>query len=178
MAKKSKVDLSAYKKDDTMILSARCAHFLDWCARNQPGLCIAPNIMCKHIMGYKEHTPMLKSKEVVSLRGKYSTIRKILRVKYERALIVETSAGVRASIDSEDILINDAPKKIAKVASAKHALVLMDSLIDIKTVPHTAENAPYRKMYSQQVVPLLDTMMTDEFKAMLELPAVNKIVVP
>ena len=166
------VDLSTYVKDDAAPLSTRCADFLNWLCQKRPEIFVAPNIAVKAIMGYG-HTPRLKSDEVDKLRTKYGTIRKILRAKYNRDLIVEAGAGIRASVDDADVLVSSLPKFVKKLDSARSAVVQVDNLIDMKKVPNTPELAAHRAMHEKQVKPLVKLLISPAFEAMLQLPAGN-----
>lgn len=168
--KKNEVDLSTYVKDDALPLSHRCADFLNWLCLKRPGVFAAPNIAVKAIMGYG-HTPRLKSDEVDKLRTKYGTIRKVLRAKYNRDLIVESGVGIRASVDSADILVVNIPKAVTRLTSARNAVITTDSLIDMKTVPQTPALQPYRDMHNRQIKPLVKTLLSPAFEAQLALPA-------
>lgn len=171
-AKTGVVDLSTYVIQKEAPLSARCADFLDWLCQKRPEIFVAPNVAVKAIMGYR-HMPRLKSDEVDKLRAHYGQIRKILRAKYNRDLIVEAGAGIRASVDSADVLVSSLPKFVKKLDSARSAVVQVDGLIDMKQVPNTPALAAHRAMHTQQVKPLIKLLISPSFEAMLQLPAGN-----
>lgn len=171
MPRNSKVvDLSTFVKDDAAPLSTRCADFLHWLCQKRPEVFVAPNIAVKAIMGYG-HTPRLKSDEVDKLRSKYGTIRKVLRAKYNRDLIVEAGAGIRASVDDADVLVSSLPKFVKKLDSARSAVIQADNLIDMKKVPNTPELAAHRAWHDKQVKPLNKLLISPAFEAMLMLPS-------
>jgi len=169
---KDTVDLSTYKVNMADNLTVRLATFLVWLCGKKPHIFIAPNIACKAINGYK-HTPQKGSDEVAKLRSRYGRVRAILRKTHKKDLIVEPGIGMRASVDDADVGIKSEPKYIKKFNSARAALVAVDSLVDWKKVPKTAENMPFILNHNKNVGPLLKEISTPTFLAKL-LPPVTK----
>ena len=170
MPKKTSVDLSTYVKNDADPLSLRCADFLHWLSKKSPEIFVAPNVAVKAIMGYG-HTPRIGSDEVIKLRQRYGTIRKILRKKHNQDLIIESGAGIRASVNSADVLVSSLPKYVTRLDRARTAVIQVDNLIDMKTVPNTPALAPYRNMHNLQIKPLIKELTKPSFMAMLALPS-------
>lgn len=162
-------DFSFYKKEDADHLSLRMAKLLAAASHEKPGVFIAPNIAVREVMGY-DHTPRIHSDEVDKMRTRYSAIRKILREKFKKDLLIETGVGVRATTGSSDLLVRSLTKSVKKLTTAKNEVVQVDGLIDMKDVPHTPELAPYRAMYTQQIKPLLKSLISPDFVASLKLP--------
>ncbi len=139
---KTKID--KYNIDTRMTVTQRIANFLDWAIKNGGAReVIAYNDLFRAVIGGKR--PRMTSPEIKTLRHKMGRVRQILREDYERDLISVPGVGVRASVDSEDLVRNALPPRARAARSANSSLTRTVGLVDQKTLPHTAEFAPYRK---------------------------------
>lgn len=93
--------IASYKPTMEGTLVDRVSHFLDWAAVHCKMQYFQPNILCKVVNNYS-HTPRLDNKEVETVRGSMSRIRKKLRTKYKRELHNKQGMGVRATVDDND----------------------------------------------------------------------------
>lgn len=127
--KNGKIDVKAYRFDQSLAKTRRAAHFLDWLARKHPGEFVQYNIVLKAIMGYSR-TPRLDSQEVVHLQQSMSRCRLILETEYDRGMITMPSVGVRATYDDDDRAKNELPTKMRRLSSAKQSVERTVNAID------------------------------------------------
>jgi hypothetical protein len=156
------VDLAQYKFDPEMRLPHRAAHFLDWLASRYPGHWVRANFVVKAINGYK-HQPLERSDEVEVFRARMSTVKKGLGGVYGRTLITQRSVGMRASIDEADRLRNALPGKMKVLRGAKDRVMEEAQAIDLRKIPNTPENKPYKEWFAKDVQKVLDFIGTDDF---------------
>jgi len=161
-AAEATIDLAQYKFDPEMKQPHRAAHFLDWLATRYPGHWVRLNFIVKAVNGYK-HQPLERSDEVKLFRNRMATVKRTLKDMYGRALIPQRSVGVRASIDDADRLRNALPARMITLQRAKDRAVEEAQAIDLKNVPNTAENKPYKEWFAKDVQKVLDFVSTEDF---------------
>jgi hypothetical protein len=127
--------IARYKHEPGMSRAERMAHFLNWAAKELPGVPIPVNLVLKAIMGYTK-TPRLGGEEVELLRGQTSAARKLLKEKYGRGLHAERGLGIRATVGDEDMADTQYRKDMRRVVSAvaganeTHALITPSKIKD------------------------------------------------
>lgn len=126
--------LQQYKTDHNLSLTKRAAHLLDWAAKHIPTKYVPFNLLYKHAMGQKE-TPQNGNKDVMSLRKNAGTIRSFLERDYNRELLVQSGMGMRATVDSEDVVKNRLPQRTSRFLAAKAALTKTVERVELKELP-------------------------------------------
>jgi len=159
--------IDGYKPNDADNLTVRLADFFHWVSLKSPRIFVPANIACKAVMGYTDHTPQKGSEEVKRLRQRYGRVRAVLRKKYEQDLIVESGVGARATVDSADVMKKSEPRYVQKLDSARAALVAVDALIDVPSIPRTPEMLPFLLNHEKNVKPVVKQMMNPGFIAKL-----------
>lgn len=107
----------------------RMARYLDWAATKYPH-CLTPmNVLYKAIMGMAR-MPALKSAEVERLRSRMQAVKNHLHKIYGRTLISEPGMGVRASVDSNDIVEGPLERAVRRVAAAQHQAAVVSGLVE------------------------------------------------
>jgi len=146
--------LKSYKTDEKLSLTARAAHLLDWAAKHVPTKYVPFNLLYKHSMGQAQ-TPQNGNKDVLALRRRSQTIRQALEREYNRELLVQSGMGMRATVDSEDVVKNKLPQRTSRFLAAKAALTKTVERVDIKELPRrTAED----KAWSDWAADVAQTM--------------------
>lgn len=118
MAKKERSGFWDYKIPTDMDGPERAADFLNWAAKAFP----SRPISAEHITRVALHLKNLPREESVEVElfrsSKMGRVRAILLKEYRRALIYHPGMGWRASIDSEDVVVNELEGRRKRVQSA------------------------------------------------------------
>lgn len=109
-------------------IPARIARFLDWAASEYPRSLIPMNLVYKAIMGMAR-TPTMDSSEVERLRSRMYAAKKHLHKVYGRTLVSEPGVGIRASVDSNDIVEGPLERAARRVESARLQADAVSALI-------------------------------------------------
>lgn len=149
---------ATYKRPAGMNEKGVIAHFLDWKAQQDPFEFIDIDELHEVVRDTK------LSDELDVRRRWMSTIRgagdKLLKL-YQRLLYSNPNRlepGFRASVDDSDKLVNDLPKRLSRLESAKKSAEASLDRIDIAKVPVTDETKPFIAKYEQarDVMKLVD----------------------
>ena len=150
--------LEPYKAPMEQPVGRRIAHLLDWAAVKLPGKWIPVHYVVRFMMGY-DHTPRMANEEVQRVRKMCSTnVRRILEREYSRELLHQTGVGVRATVDSADVLKHKLPQRAARFNNARAALENTAARVDVKDLPNTKEMAPWKAWFEKSVMPVVKTL--------------------
>lgn len=146
-------EISKYSLDEKLSMPRRIAHCLDWCAKECPQQYIPFQILLKAVMGYAK-TPLATSKEVESLRQKWTSVRKVLLEHYRRDLVVERGIGVRATDGSEDVAKTTLGVRVRRFEGARQmvektlAIINPSEIKDRKLKAYVTDITPVFKQLS------------------------------
>lgn len=155
-------DVSKFPLDTELTKPQRVAAFLDWWVRQHPFDFAGYHEITKAVNGYK-HLPRLDTEEVVSMQGVVGRSAKILHHQYRRSLVRQRGLGARATVDSADAIRNKAVDRARKVERDIVALATLDEIIDLKSIPDTAENRPLKQWYQRDVKGILKQVSAPDF---------------
>lgn len=117
MAKKERSGFWDYKVPVDMDGPERAADFLNWAAKAFPSRPISAEHITRVALHLK-NLPREDSADVKAFRNRIGRVRAILLKSYSRALIYHPGMGWRASIDSEDVVVNELEGRRKRVQSA------------------------------------------------------------
>lgn len=163
-------NLEAFPLDTGMSMPRRVAAFLDWWAEVHPYDFVGYHEITKAVMGYKK-LPRLDTKEVESMKSVVGRAGGLLHEGYKRALVRKRGLGARASVDSADTIRHKAIERSRKVERGIVALAKLDEIIDLKSIPDTAENRPLKQWYQRDVRGIIKQLSTPEFLTKMLPPA-------
>lgn len=156
------LDVKKYATDSSLTVAGRVAHFLNWAADKYPKQFVQYNVLLKAIMGFS-HTPRLNTQEVERLKDQMGHVAKLLYKRYGRETIAQPAVGIRASVDSADLLVNVAPRKARRLVKARDALVQTKELINLDEVPNLPEYRAYKEWLGKDVNDVLKLVNTEKF---------------
>lgn len=163
-------NLDAFKCDMELRMPHRVASLLDFWATAHPYDPLGYNEITKAVNGYR-HMPRTDTEEVASMREIVGRASKILQSQYRRALVRHPSLGARATVDSMDTLRHAAVKRVKTVERAIGALNTVDEIIDLKSIPDTAENRSLKHWYQRDARGIIKQLASPEFLAKMLPPA-------
>ncbi len=146
--------LEAFVVDATLPSTQRAAQLLEWAVKHAPGRYIPLHLMVKAIQGYK-HTPRLNNEEVERLRKALGSVRRRVEQQFNREMLYQPGIGVRATVDSFDILKSRVPQRAKRLANAHANLAKTVARIEVKELPASAEGQGWRKWLTKTVQPAL-----------------------
>lgn len=157
-------NIDAFPLDTGLKKPQRIAAFLDWWANHHPYDFVAYNEITKAVEGYKK-LPRMDTDEVEHMRELVGRSGKVLQEKYKRVLVRQRGIGARATVDSMDAIRNRAVDRARNVERGIVALAKLDDIIDVKSIPDTAENKPLKQWYQRDVKGILKQVASPEFLA-------------
>jgi len=167
------LNIDKYQNRSGGTLVERIAHYLNWAAEAYPKQFTPHHFVVKAIHGY-ERAPAPGSDQVKSLKGALQRVKKVLRESYGRELDSQIGYGIRATVDSTDVLTVALPKKMRRLSSAKTGVQETAALIDRSKVVSNAETAPYLKWYDRDITQVLKTIGSPDFEKRLQIPATTE----
>lgn len=150
----SKDLLRNYRHDAKLSKPYRTAHALDWASIHLKGQAIPYNNLLKAIEGYAS-MPRLNTLEVNRLRNSMTRVREILRVKYDRALVIVPGIGARATVDDEDQANNSVKPQTRRFIQVGEALKKRVDMMDISKIPKTKENQVTLAWLNDRIKPFM-----------------------
>lgn len=84
-------------------LGRRIAHFLDWAASNMPHQYFQYNVICQQV-NELNRVPPANDKQVDLIRNSMTSAKRILLKRYKRGFDYQRNVGVRATVDSDDVV--------------------------------------------------------------------------
>lgn len=163
-------NIEAFPLDTGLTKPQRAAAFLDWWAHKHPYDFAAYNEILKAIEGYAK-LPRMDTEEVEAVRGVVGRAANILHEKYRRGLVRQRGLGARATVDSADTIRHKAVDKSKRIERDIVALAKIDEIIDLKSIPDTAENRPLKQWYQRDVKGILKQIASPEYLAKMLPPA-------
>lgn len=157
-------NIEAFPLDAKLSKTARIAAFLDFWAAEHPYDFVQYNEVLKAIEGYG-YLPRLENKDCDGVRNRCHGAGRILRVKFKRELVRHQGLGVRATVDSMDVIRHVQTKRSAKIENAIKAAAETDANVDIRSIPDTPENAPLKTWYKRDMKSLLKQLSSPEVMA-------------
>lgn len=149
---------SEYKMDTTLGISARAAELFDFLARKAPYQLCDAALAFQVVMGMGRR-PRENSEEVMTFRGRSTTIREILGKTYGRGFVVEKPFGLmRATVDDEDLATTQQAREVERIRSAVGAAKRTNDLIDVAKIRDPA----VRGWLKGGVSPLLKSLREDD----------------
>lgn len=159
------ISAGEYVPDTALNKPARCAHFLDWAAATYPRQYVPYNYVVKAIEGYGK-LPRLETQEVDAMRQRLARVRDLLHRDYKRDLDTQPGVGVRATVDSADVLVTTAEKRGKRLIAAKNAFEQTVRLVDPAKLPDTPAMARHKKWFQTSLRDLLKSLPDLERRAL------------
>lgn len=158
-----------FSPEPLMTEPERAAAFLDWAADNMPHR-IVPYTWLTRAAYAKTSTPRETHPDVGTVRHKLMRrVKDILWKEYERRVVPETAknstAGVRATVDSDDLAATDYLRRVKRIANGTVAAQETRAKIDVAEM-----NNPQMKALVQRMDPVMKRLGKDNMLKMLELP--------
>ena len=157
-------NIEAFRLDTKLSKTARIAAFLDFWATEHPLDYAQYNEVLKAIEGYG-YTPRLDNEECDKVRSKCHGAGRILRSKYKRELVRHQGLGVRATVDSMDVIRHVQTKRVSKIENAVKAAADTDANVDLKSIPDSPENKPLKDWYKRDMKSLLKQLSSPDVMA-------------
>lgn len=154
-------------------MAERGAHALHWAAQRFPKQYVPYTLLAK-VMLNLPHMPRAANPDVVTTAGRVTSIREKLIKNFGCSAVVMPKVGVRATVDSEDVLKTDMVSKSKRLASARRGYVASAKLVDVAEVPKTEDNKPWIGWYQQGVKQVLGQISSDAFGQKLLPPSSKK----
>jgi len=163
-------NIDAFPLDTGLTKPQRAAAFLDWWATKHPFDFAAYNEILKAIEGYAR-LPRMDTEEVEGVRSIVGRAADILHEKYRRGLVRQRGLGARATVDSLDAIRHKAVDKARKIERDIVGLSKIDEIVDLKSIPDTAENRPLKNWYQRDVKGILKQIASPEYRAKMLPPS-------
>jgi hypothetical protein len=148
--KSQRPEFSDYEPVEEKTLAKRIAHFLNWCAENRAKEVIPLNQIASTLFGLKQ-MPRMTNDAVVLVQKTMSRVRPILIEKYKRSLVSVPGIGVRATVDSADIVKTELAKNVRRMDLAAARTAQVFNLVDPAQLPNTEEFKPWKEWFNRQL---------------------------
>lgn len=132
--------IKGYKYPEKEALVDRAVHFLDWCAKELPGIPISWPVIVKSVTG-QARMPHIDNEQVLIMRNKSGTIRKKLMAKFARGLVLARGQGVRGTVNADDLAKTQYTLNITRIDSAKANAVKTLEILPVNEIQDPATKA-------------------------------------
>ncbi len=147
MSKGSKqLNFKGYKVPKEFTKPQRVAHALDWAATHYPHHYVSYNVLLQ-VIDESPRLPRIDNPEVEILRRRMHEVKRVLFEKYQRRLANMPGIGVRATVDSADVLKTVMVRDAIRVESVRKTAINTASLITLAEIPNTDENRPLKEWF-------------------------------
>jgi len=162
MSRAKKPDFSEYEIAGRVSLQQDMVRFALWAKEKHPGIFVSYREVCQRINGY-QRLPGPKDKQVEAVRRATSRVRRLLIEQHGCTLITDPVLGMRASVNSAEVLEDPLVRAAGRLRSAQEMFRLTADLVDTKEVPNTPEYKPLKEWYSASVIPVVKSITTTDF---------------
>jgi hypothetical protein len=147
------MNISNFKLDDKWSIPRRIAEFLIWADGQQAMGFVSYPLVTRAVynLGSKGK---IGDDLVDGVRRRITAVNKLLHREYGRGVITDPKVGVRVSHDDEDTANTVLRRRMARLASAKRAVVDTVSIIDPKKIANKALRA-YVERDAREIVATL-----------------------
>lgn len=119
-------------------LAHEIAHFLDWAARERPGVWVRANEIAQ-VAFRISRLPRFKTEETLMVQRAMHRVGLILRKEYRRERQIKRGIGYRASVDALDVANNVLPGTVKSFQRAAERMKDVAANVDTARLPATPE---------------------------------------
>lgn len=153
---------TVYEVPLELSMPRRTAHFLNWAAENYPNQYISYNVILK-VINKLPNTPQIKSREVKNLASRMQSVKKVLLSDYQKRMHSLPGVGVRATVDSADVLQNVLVSDARRFDSARRTLTQTANIINPAEIPNSPEMKPLKEWLAKGLKETLRLVNTPEW---------------
>jgi hypothetical protein len=167
MARKNgKPDFSNYKHEPRASLRHDVVRFIVYARKHAPGAFISYPELVQRVSGYPR-PPRIDSHEVEAIRRNISNVRKTLMNEHGCGLLTDPLMGIRATVDSGDLLASQMVKSATRLRSAQDMFTRTSHLIDPQLIPNTPEFQALKAWHKTSVLPVVKAIAATDFASKL-----------